>query len=42
MAPILDRDGLNPAHAILSAFPVALFVATVVTDAAYLRTAGIQ
>lgn len=36
------RETLNPAHAILLAFPVALFVGAVVSDWAYLATAQIQ
>jgi uncharacterized membrane protein len=38
------RDGplLHPLHAILLAFPVALFTGAVLTDLAYLRSAHIQ
>jgi uncharacterized membrane protein len=36
------RNGLKPLHAILLAFPVALFVSAVLTDAAFLKTAQMQ
>lgn len=36
------RESLSPLRAILLAFPVSLFVATVTTDITYLRTAEIQ
>lgn len=36
------RETLNPLHAILLAFPVALFVGAVVSDWAYLATAQMQ
>lgn len=36
------RHGLNPIHAILLGFPVALFVGAVVSDIAYLQTAQVQ
>lgn len=36
------REPLNAFHAILLAFPLSLFAATVVTDIAYLGTAEIQ
>lgn len=36
------REALNPLHAILLAFPVALFVGAVASDWAYLATAQIQ
>ncbi len=39
----LDRSPeINPLHAILLAFPVALFPSALVTDIAYLRTAEVQ
>lgn len=34
--------GLNPLHAILLAFPMALFASALVTDVAYLQTAEVQ
>jgi uncharacterized membrane protein len=37
-----DRPLLHPLHAILLAFPVALFTGAVITDLAYLNTAHIQ
>lgn len=36
------RYGLNPLHAILLGFPVALFVAAVIADIAYMQTAQVQ
>ncbi len=36
------RNGLKPLHAILLAFPVALFVSAVLSDAAFLKTAQMQ
>ena len=43
MATVVSyREALNPLHAILLAFPVSFFVATVVTDVTYLSTAIIQ
>ncbi|WP_253204330.1 DUF2231 domain-containing protein [Sphingobium xenophagum] len=43
MATVLTyREALNPLHAILLAFPVALFTGTVLSDWAYLATAEIQ
>lgn len=36
------REALNPLHAVLLAFPVALFVGTVVSDGAYLASAEMQ
>jgi len=39
---ITYREALNPLHAILLAFPVALFTGNVVSDWAYLATAQIQ
>lgn len=38
----LPRQGLHPLHAILLAFPVALFAAALVSDSAYFNTAQIQ
>lgn len=43
MPDTLGRNaGLNPVHAILLAFPVALFTTALVTDIAYLRTQELQ
>lgn len=43
MATVLTyREALNPLHAILLAFPVALFTGTIFSDWAYLATAEIQ
>ena len=36
------REAINPLHAILLAFPVALFVGAVISDWAYLATSEIQ
>lgn len=43
MPDTLNRSpGLNPVHAILLAFPVALFITGLATDIAYLRTQELQ
>lgn len=42
MADLPLRRPLHPVHAILLAFPVALFVSAVLTDAAFLETAEMQ
>ncbi len=43
MQDILGRSPeMNPLHAILLAFPVALFTSALVTDIAYLRTEELQ
>ncbi len=44
MTTVEDRQGpaLHPIHAILLAFPLALFTSALVTDIAYLHTAVIQ
>ena len=41
-APIPARPWLHPLHALLLAFPIALFTAALAADIAYLRTAEIQ
>lgn len=42
MTAVSGREGLNPLHAILLAFPVALFVSAVASDAAFLKTTEMQ
>lgn len=39
---VVTARGPHPAHAILLAFPIALFTGAVATDIAYLRTAEVQ
>ncbi len=38
----IDRRGIHPVHALVLAFPIALFSSGLVADIAYLRTAEIQ
>jgi uncharacterized membrane protein len=40
--PPTQRYGLHPLHAILLSFPIALFVAALLSDITYLNTAEIQ
>lgn len=42
MPPHSFRPGLHPVHAMLLAFPIALFPAALASDIAYLNTAEIQ
>ncbi|MFN3352734.1 MAG: DUF2231 domain-containing protein [Brevundimonas sp.] len=39
---VVTAGGPHPVHAILLAFPIALFTGAVVSDIAYLRTAEVQ
>lgn len=38
----MDRRGIHPVHALVLAFPIALFSSGLLADIAYLRTAEIQ